>query len=509
MEINNFYTLTVYEKGAEVVGLYHSLLGKDGFRKGMDLYFQRHDGQAVTTEDFLAAMADANDVDLSQMQNWYVQAGTPVVDVTMDYDLAKQQCTLHFKQSCPDTPEATADEKQPFLIPVELGLLDQSGQDMPLQLDSEDQPQATSRTIKLTKAETSITFVNINEQPTPSLLRGFSAPVKLNYDYSEQDYTFLMSHDSDAFNRWQAGQDLAMQTLLGLVEAQQSSEAMGLSHDFVHAFQKVLNDDQLDMALRAEALSLPSSSDVAEKLANNVNPEFVYTAVEFMCKTLANALRIDLEKHYQALNVKTEYKADPDSMGKRRLKNLCLGYLSLIEEDEGITALCLDQFTSANNMTDESAAFVQLVNRDCEESAQAIQIFHDKWQDNAQVMDSWFAVQATSKKADTLEQVKQLLEHKLFTMNNPNKVRSLIGAFSGNYRHFHAEDGSGYQFIANKVIELDAKNPQVASRIVRSLIKWRQLEEKRSALMKTELKRISEQKDISRDVFEIVTKALD
>lgn len=509
MEINNFYTLTVYEKGAEVVGLYHSLLGKEGFRKGMDLYFQRHDGQAVTTEDFLAAMADANDVNLSQMQNWYTQAGTPVVDVSMVYNKALQQCTLHFKQSCPDTAEAKADEKQPFLIPVELGLLDKSGQDMPLQLDSEDSSQGSSRTIKLTEAETTVTFIHIKEQPTPSLLRGFSAPVKLNYDYTEKDYTFLMSHDSNDFNRWQAGQDLAMQTLLGLVDAQHQSEDMGLSHDFVHAFQKVLNDDGLDMALRAEALSLPGCSDVAEKMGKEVNPDFVHKAVEFMGKTLAKALRIDLEKYYEALNDGAEYKTDPKNMGKRRLKNLCLGYLSLIEEDEGITALCHEQFKSATNMTDEMKGFGVLVYRDCDESTDAINAFHDKWENNAQVMDSWFAVQASSRKPDALEQVKQLMHHKLFTLSNPNKVRSLIGTFTGNYQYFHAEDGSGYRFIADQVIELDAKNPQVASRIVRSLIKWRQLEEKRSTLMKGELERISKQTNISKDVFEIVSKALD
>ncbi|MEE9350938.1 MAG: aminopeptidase N, partial [Thiotrichaceae bacterium] len=315
MEINNFYTLTVYEKGAEVVRLYQTLLGKEGFRKGIDLYFERHDGQAVTTEDFLAAMADANDADLSQMQNWYVQAGTPIVSVSMDYDETNQQCTLSFEQSCPATPEA--DVKQPFLIPMELGLLDSEGNDMPLQLDSEDQPQGASRVIKLTETTTEITFTNIKEKPVPSLLRGFSAPVKLDYPYTEQDYTFLMSNDSDAFNRWQAGQDLAMQTLLGLVEAQQKSEDLGLTHDFVHAFQEVLNDTNLDAALRAETLSLPGSADVAERIGKHVDPELVYTASEFMRKTLAKALRIDLETHYEASKDNAEYKIDPQSIGKR------------------------------------------------------------------------------------------------------------------------------------------------------------------------------------------------
>ncbi len=513
MEINNFYTVTVYEKGAEVVRLYQTLLGKAGFRKGMDLYFERHDGQAVTTEDFLAAMADANDVDLSQMQNWYVQAGTPVVSVTMDYDAEQQHCTLNFEQSCaaiPEAPETEAASKQPFLIPMELGLLDSEGNDIPLQLDSEDQPQGTSRVIKLTETKTTITFTNIKEQPVPSLLRGFSAPVDLDYPYTEQDYTFLMANDSDAFNRWQAGQDLAMQTLLGLVAAQKNSEDMGLSHDFVHAFQKVLNDTQLDFALRAEALSLPGCSNVAEQIGRDVDPELVFKAVEFVKKTLAKALRLDLEKHYEALKDNSEYKIDPVSIGKRRLKNLCLGYLSSID-DEAIANTCYQHFQSANNLTDEMTGFSLLANMECSESelaAQATKEFHDKWKDNAQVMDSWFAVQASAKKPQTLEQVKQLIKHSLFTLSNPNKVRSLIGTFSANYINFHAEDGSGYSFVSDMVMKLDEKNPQIASRIVRSLMKWRQLEEKRAALMKTELERISRRENISSDVYEIVSKAL-
>ncbi|HEC04840.1 MAG TPA: aminopeptidase N, partial [Thiothrix sp.] len=505
MEINNFYTVTVYEKGAEVVRLYQTLLGKEGFRKGIDLYFERHDGQAVTTEDFLAAMADANDVDLSQMQNWYTQAGTPVVSVNMDYDEAKQHCTLTLEQSCPATPEA--EDKKPYLIPMELGLLDTDGNDIPLQLDSEDAPQGTSRVIKLTETSTTVTFTGIKEKPVPSLLRGFSAPVKLEYDYSERDYTFLMANDSDAFNCWQVAQDLAMQTLLGLVESQQKSEALGLSHDFVHAYQKVLNNTQLDHALRAEALSLPSSSDVAERIGKEVNPEVVFNAGQFMRKTLANALRLDLEQHYEALKDDKAYSADPESMGKRSLKNVCLGYLSLIE-DESITALCYEQFKSSNNMTDEMTAFSLLVDRECTESEQAVSEFYEKWKDNTQLVDSWFAVQAQSKSKQALERVKALMEHEAFTLTNPNKVRALVAGFSSNYPNFHAENGEGYRFIADRVIELDKKNPQVASRIVRSLMKWRQLEETRSTLMKVELERILKEDNLSGDVFEIVSKAL-
>ncbi len=506
MEINNFYTVTVYEKGAEVVRLYHTLLGKEGFRKGLDLYFERHDGQAVTTEDFLTAMADANGTDLSQMQRWYDQAGTPEVKVSMEYNAEQGKCTLHFAQSCPPTPES--DSKQPFLIPIELGLLDSKGKDMPLQLENEDQPQGSSRVIKLTDEKTSITFINIPEQPVPSLLRGFSAPVKLQYPYSVADYTFLMAHDSDAFNRWQAGQELAMNTLLDLVDAYRSGTTLGLSHEFVDAFQKVLNDEILDEALRAEALMLPGYSNLAEKIGNNIDPEAVYAAVEFMCDNLAKALRLDLEKHYAALQTNdNEYRIDPKSIGKRRLKNLCLSYLCRIK-DEGITELCFQQFTTANNMTDEISAFSSLINMDCEQSAQAIDTFYKKWKHHPQVMDSWFSVQAGSKKPDTLAQVKRLMSHEAYINTNPNKVRSLIGGFAANYPNFHAKDGSGYQFIADQVIELDSKNPQLASRIVRSLMKWRQVEAGRGNQMKKELQRIKAVDNLSSDVFEIVSKAL-
>lgn len=505
MEINNFYTVTVYEKGAEVVRLYQTLLGKEGFRKGLDLYFQRHDGQAVTTEDFLAAMADANEVDLSQMQNWYDQAGTPRVDVTMDYDADQRECTLHFEQSCPPTPEA--DHKQPFLIPIELGLLDKQGNDLPLQLKNESEAQGTSRIIELTDTHHSVTFINIPEQPVPSLLRGFSAPVILDYPYTTSDYTFLMAHDSDAFNRWQAGQELAMKTLLELVDAHVNATPLGVAPEVVDAFQNVLNDESLDYALRAEALSLPGCTNVAEKIADNIDPEAVFTAVEFLGDTLAKALRLDLEKHYAALQDTGEYRIDPQSIGKRRLKNLCLSYLCRIE-DESITELCFKHFATANNMTDELTGLALLVNRDCAETDRAVTEFYEKWQHHPQVLDSWFSVQAGSKKANTLQQVEALMSHSKFTLTNPNKVRALIGSFTANYPNFHANDGSGYQFVADRVIELDSKNPQVASRMARSLMKWRQLEPQRASLMKKQLQRIEAIDGLSSDVFEIVSKAL-
>ncbi len=381
MEINNFYTVTVYEKGAEVVRMYQTLLGRDGFRKGMDLYFQRHDGQAVATENFLAAMADANGADLSQFQRWYDQAGTPQVAVRMDYDAATQTCTLHFTQSCPATPEAS--DKQAFLIPIEVGLLDSSGQDM-----------IGTQVLRLTEMEQSFSFENVAEQPVPSLLRGFSAPVKLTYPYTTAELVFLMKHDSDAFNRWDAGQRLAMQTMLNMLAAQQQQQAFGLEHDFISAYQAILTDSSLDHALRAEALQLPSEADIAE-VALPADPEAIYAVREFIYTTLAKALRLDLEALYAELHEMGDYSPDAASIGRRSLKNVCLSYLGRIH-DEGIHDLCHQQYRDAGNMTDAMAALAVLSRIDCPQREEALQHFHDRWQHDPLVMDKWFALQAAS-----------------------------------------------------------------------------------------------------------------
>ncbi|WML91026.1 aminopeptidase N [Thiothrix lacustris] len=494
MEINNFYTVTVYEKGAEVVRMYQTLLGRDGFRKGMDLYFERHDGQAVATENFLAAMADANEADLSQFQRWYDQAGTPQVAVRMDYDAAAQRCTLHFSQSCPATPEA--DNKLPFLIPVAIGLLDGKGQDL-----------IGTQVLRLTDTEQSFTFDKVPEQPVPSLLRDFSAPVKLNFPYAEADLVFLMKHDSDAFNRWDAGQRLAMQTILTLLAAHQQQEAFGLEHDFISAYQAILTDDALDRALRAAALQLPSEADIAE-VARPSDPEAIHAVREFIYTTLAKALRLDLERLYAELHEEGEYSPDATSIGRRSLKNVCLAYLGRIQDD-GIHEACLQQYLAAGNMTDAMAALAVLSSIECPQREQALQHFHDRWQHDSLVMDKWFALQATSSLPDTLQQVQALMQHKLFDMRNPNKVRALVGSFAmRNPLHFHAQDGSGYAFLTERVLELDAMNPQIASRMVRPLMNWRQYEPVRSALMKAQLERIQAHSGLSGDVNEIVSKSL-
>lgn len=501
MEINNFYTMTVYEKGAEVVRLYQTLLGREGFRKGMDLYFARHDGQAVTTEDFLAAMADANGTDLNQFQRWYDQAGTPEVKVTMTYDTAAQTCTLHCLQTCPPTPESQ--QKQAQLIPLQIGLLAQEGTDLPLYLEG----QACNGILQFTQAEQSFTFTQVTEQPVPSLLRNFSAPVRLDYPYTEAELIFLMKHDSDAFNRWDAGQRLALRAIQNLLSDLKQGDPLGLSHEFISAWQAVLTDESLDPALRAEALTLPSETDIAE-LVRPADPAAIHQVRDFILSTLAKILRLDFEAIFQAYQERGVYQIDATSMGKRRLKNVCLAYLGYLE-DAAIPALCAEQYAQANNMTDALAALGVLNDMACPERTAALAHFLERWQNDPLVMDKWFALQASSSLPNTLQQVEQLLSHPLFDMRNPNKVRALVGSFAmRNPWHFHAADGSGYAFLAERVLWLNERNPQVASRMVRPLMNWRHYEAGRSALMKAQLERIQAHPGLSADVYEIVSKSL-
>ena len=506
MEINNFYTLTVYEKGAEIVRLYNTLLGEDGFRKGMDLYFERHDGQAVTTEDFLSAMADANGMDLSQMQHWYDQAGTPTVDVAMDYDDAEKTCTLNFTQVFADTPEAKAEQKQPYLIPIKIGLLNENGKEI------------LSKTVQLTNQIQSETYKGIMSKPLPSLLRDFSAPVKLNYDYSVDDLVFLMKHDRDSFNRWEASQRLTKTLMLDMLADKADGKPIGIEPKIIDAFQGVLTDEKLDNGLKAEALSMPSENDMAEAVAyigGKADPEAIHSVRELLISTVGSGLRRPLENLFgQLVNdlSKIPYSPDAKSIGKRRLKNVCLNYLSSLN-DPAVSQFIYHQFKTSlqpeGNMTDTLASLSLLASIQCPEREMAIVDFEEKWQHDTLVMDKWFAMLATSSLPGALDEIKQLMGHPLFDMKNPNKVRSLIGAFAnGNPVNFHDADGSGYEFIADRVIELDGFNPQVASRLVRALMNWRRYEEGRAGLMREQLERIKAVEGLSGDVFEIVSKAL-
>ena len=509
IEISNFYTLTVYEKGSEVVRMIHTLLGAEGFRKGSDLYFERHDGQAVTCDDFIKAMEDANGADLSQFKRWYSQAGTPRLAVSEHYDAQQHTYSLTFAQSCPATPDKV--EKLPFVIPVELGLLDARGGEIALQLAGETVASGTSRVLSVTQAEQTFTFVGVNEKPLPSLLRGFSAPVKLSFDYSRDQLMFLMQHDSDGFNRWDACQQLSVQVLQELIGQHQRGEALVMDQRLVEALRTVLGNDQLDQAMVAEMLSLPGEAYLTE-ISDVADVEAIHTAREFARKQLADSLFDALWARYQAnreVSKTTPYVAEAEHFARRALQNIALSYLMLSGKPQ-VLAAALEQFEHSDNMTERLTALAVLVNSPFEaEKAAALASFAEQFKDNPLVMDQWFSVQAGSTLPGGLQRVRELMEHPAFTLKNPNKVRALVGAFAGqNLINFHAADGSGYRFLADLVIELNGFNPQIASRQLAPLTRWRKYDAARQALMKAELVRIRDSGELSSDVFEVVSKSL-
>jgi aminopeptidase N len=505
MEISNFYTATVYEKGAEVVRMIHTLIGAANFRKGMDLYFQRHDGQAVRTEEFVQAMQDASGLDLTQFKRWYDQAGTPLLEVRGNYDAASGRHTLTVKQSCQPTPGQ--EEKLPFHIPLAVGLVGPDGSDVPLQLDGENRAAGTTRVLSVKRAEEEYVFLNVTRQPVPSLLRGFSAPVNLRFEYSDADLAHLMAHDSDAFNRWEAGQRLALNLLLRGIASYLAGHEPSFPESFVKAFSRVLADATQDPAFAAEALGLPSEGYVAEQM-EEVVADAIHAVRVALRKHLAASLKGELLATYQAFTAPSPYGPDAKSAGQRSLRNLSLSYLMELE-DATVRTLCVRQFNSADNMTDSMAALTALANTDCPERFEALDKFYAKWKDESLVMDKWFAVQATSRLPDTLTAVRRLLSHPAFNLKNPNKVRAVIGSFcQGNHVRFHAADGSGYAFAADQVIALDPLNPQVAARLARSFDRWRKFDPIHQKHAKAALERIRETAGLSKDTTEVVTKTL-
>ncbi|MBX8605884.1 aminopeptidase N [Pseudomonas cichorii] len=509
IEISNFYTLTVYEKGSEVVGMIHTLLGAEGFRKGSDLYFERHDGQAVTCDDFVKAMEDANGVDLSQFKRWYSQAGTPRLAVSESYDSAARTYSLTFRQSCPQTPDKQ--EKLPFVIPVALGLLDKQGGEIALRLSGEAAASGTSRVLSVTEAEQTFTFVDIAEKPLPSLLRGFSAPVKLSFPYDRDQLMFLMQHDSDGFNRWDAGQQLSVQVLQELIAQHQQGQPLVMDQRLVTALGTVLADEQLDQAMVAEMLSLPGEAYLTE-ISEVADVDAIHAAREFARQQIADKLFDGLWARYQAnreLSKATPYIAEAEHFARRSLQNIALSYLMLSGKPQVLEA-AIEQFDAADNMTERLTALAVLVNSPfTEERAKALAVFAENFKGNPLVMDQWFSVQAGSTQPGGLQRVKELMQHPAFNIKNPNKVRALIGAFAGqNLINFHAADGSGYRFLADLVIELNGFNPQIASRQLAPLTRWRKYDSARQALMKAELERIRSSGALSSDVFEVVSKSL-
>ncbi len=510
MEISNFYTLTIYEKGAEVVRMLHTLLGPELFRKGSDLYFDRHDGCAVTCDDFVQAMADVSGLDLEQFKLWYSQAGTPIVEASDCYDAASQTYHLTLRQS--SLPSPGQPTKQPYHIPVAVGLLDGSGQDIPLALDTDVDGQASgqpTRVLELREAEQTFVFKGIAEQPVPSLLRSFSAPVRLRYGYDRDQLMFLMRYDSDGFNRWDAGQKLALDVIqeqIGRVQAQQPLE---LDSRLVEAYRGLLrSQDDQDKAVLAKMLELPSVSYLVEQ-AEPVDLDAILQARDFVRVQLAQALRDEWKELYRANHETGPYSGSFEAMAKRALKNACLSYLLVAEDQDGL-AFGLSQFEQANNMTDESAAFAAIVHSNFADArTQVISRFYEKWQQDPLVVDQWFSVQACSREGGSLARIRELREHPAFNLRNPNKVRALVGTFAGqNWTHFHSRDGAGYRFLADQVLELDPLNPQIASRLLTPLTRWRKFDSARGQLMRAELERIRGSANLSRDVSEIVLKSL-
>ncbi len=505
-EINNFYAVTIYEKGAEVVRMYQTLLGREGFRKGMDLYFQRHDGFAVTCDDFRAAMADANGRDLTQFERWYSQAGTPKVKAEGYYDADKQTYTLTLTQSCKPTPGQ--DKKLPYHIPVTIGLIDSEGRDLPLHLQGAAfaATAQTSMVLELTEAKQSFVFTQVTRKPVPSLLRNFSAPVELEYAYSDADLALLMAHDSDPFNRWEAGQRLAINRLFNIIKLLQNKQNPALDALFIDVMRNTLNDTTLDPAFRELMLTLPSEQLLAE-LSSEIDPQAIHQARKFVRKTLAENLKADFTAAYEANMTPGKYQADAQSAGKRGLKNLCLAYLMTLKE-EASEKIAVTQVNKANNMTDRAAALMGLVNAGSAQAVEPLKHFYTDFKDEALVIDKWFSMQAVAESTDVAA-VRKLTGHTAFMLKNPNRARSLIFSFcNGNPAQFHAEDGSGYAFWAEQVIALNKINPQVAARLVRTLDHWKKYKPALQKLMKAALEKVAETNELSKDVQELVTKTL-
>ncbi len=511
IEINNFYTLTVYEKGAEVVRMIHTLLGPVAFRRGSDLYFERHDGQAVTCEDFVRAMEDASGVDLAQFRNWYFQAGTPLLTLRDEYDAASERYTLHVAQSCPPTPGQPV--KQPFVIPLAMGLLGEAG-NLPLRLATggpgPDTADNTHHVLLVDQPQQSFVFEQVRERPVPSLLRGFSAPVRLDYSFSKADLCALMSRDDDGFVRWDSAQALATR-VIHEVEAQiQASANLVVDPLLVEACRSLLVDESLDPAMVAAMLTLPGENYLAELASHTggANVDTIHNARQAIQIELARACQAELLDCYHRLSSAEDYAPTASQVAARSLRNTCLEFLACARDLQ--PGLAPRQFSEANNMTDRLAALRSIVFYGEEaKREQALDGFHRDWRHDALVMNQWFSVQAAMPLGDTLARVKMLLSHPEFDRRNPNKVRALVGVFAGqNPVHFHRLDGEGYRFLGDMVARLNSTNPQLASRLLTPLTKWRNYHG-RADLMCVQLERLAALSDLSPDVFELVTKSLE
>ncbi|KTC81186.1 aminopeptidase [Legionella cherrii] len=490
-EINNFYTATVYNKGAEVIRMQHTLLGKDGFRRGMDLYFKRHDGQAVTIDDFVAAMEDANHIDLTQFKRWYSQAGTPEVLVSSEY--AQGKLTIKMQQHCPPTPECH--DKKPFHIPIRFALFDAHGHQIPVDKEI----------LELKEQEQSFTFTDLSEKPVISLLREFSAPIKLKQDLSQDELLFLLRYETDGFAKWDAAQNLILNCLKECLN--QPANAWKVPSALISALQHVLLDDSLDADLRAELLTPPGFEDVATQL-NRVDVSAVEHVRDFFHQQLGWYLYETAQSLYQQLWQIEDHRMNGLAYGRRKLRNVCL-WLMMKAKEAATLERCEQQFIAAQTMTDQIASFSLLVNSTNQGlREQVIEDFYKQWSKNDLVLDKWFAIQAMSELPETLTHVKVLLKHSAFCIKNPNKVRALIGAFCmGNPRNFHALDGSGYRFLTEMLVTLDKINPQIAARLANPFTRWKRYDQSRQDLMREQLQQLAKL-ELSRDLAEVVSKSL-
>ncbi|MEZ9436224.1 aminopeptidase N [Vibrio lentus] len=499
IEMNNFYTLTVYEKGSEVIRMIHTLLGEEGFQKGMKLYFERHDGTAATCEDFVAAMEDASGVDLSQFRLWYSQSGTPTLSVESHYDAEKREYTLTTRQVTAPTHEQT--EKQALHIPLDIELYTASGEVIELQCNG----QPVHNVLDVKEAEQTFLFENVDEQPVPSLLREFSAPVKLEYNYSDEELIFLMVNARNEFSRWDAGQMLLAKYIRSNVDNIQQGQKFALSSEVVDAFRGVLLSDSLEPAFIAEMLSLPSHNEVSGWY-ERVDIDAVASVLHSMKVTLAKELEDELAAVYHS-NALAEYTIDHDSIGKRTLRKVCLSYLAHTEKGNDLVVAMYQQ---ANNMTDTMAAMgaANSAQLPCRETLMAD--YSDKWKHDGLVMDKWFALQGTNPSSNALEVIKASMSHQVFSLKNPNRTRNLVGSFLNmNPVQFHDKSGQGYEFAGEILRELNSSNPQVASRLIDPLLKFRKYDEERQALIKKELETLKNMDNLAKDLFEKVTKALE
>lgn len=502
IEINNFYTATVYEKGAEVVRMIQTLIGEDAFRRGSDLYFERFDGQAVTTDDFVACMAEVSGRDLTQFKRWYSQAGTPRLAARDSYDADSGEYRLSFRQSCPPTPGQ--DEKEPFVIPVKLGLLGADGQDLPIKTEADYNPD--TQVLTLTETETTVVFKGLKEKPVPSLLRDFSAPVRLSFDYADDQLAFLARNDANGFNRWDALQQLYLRTILRLAEDQRAGRELNVPAILLDTVSQVAGDAELSQAIRARMLSLPGYA-ILKDAVEEIQIEALIAARRKVVERIASGNRDLWRALTEGLASSAPYEFNAAEAGRRDLQGVALWYW-LKAGDQAAFDFAADLYRQAGNQTDRSNALrAVLAGDDQALQEEMLESFYERWQGDNQMVEQWLSMQASAPGV-TRADIEKLMQHEAFDLKNPNKVRSVIGGFANNVECFHDADGAGYQLVADMIAKLNALNPQIAARLVTLFADWKRFEPQRRSLMQNALKSILATPDLSRDVFEMAERAL-